>query len=141
MPILIAVVLVFLVQAVLHAQGAASDAIAVSNTGIDALVSQAVISAASAYGIEALKTAGWFPLITPATSARAMKIVGAFVALITSLGIHYQFDPTIGALTITGLTVAGIKDHGYDWLRSWVLQQITYDRVIDPPTTAVTGGA
>jgi hypothetical protein len=128
--------LILVGQAILFAQGAAANAVPVSNTGLDALVSQAVISAGAAYAFEGLKKAGWFTWVTPQTSGKVMKLIGAGVAFATALGIHYSFDPTAGIFTITGLTFATAKDHAYDWLRAWILQQSFYDQVIKTKETS-----
>jgi len=45
-------------------------------------------------------------------------------AFISGVGIHYKYDPALGALTITGLTAATIvsaavnaaKSYGFNWL-------------------------
>ena len=45
-------------------------------------------------------------------------------ALIAGVGIHYQYNPALGALTITGLTfpaiyaagVSAMKSYGFNWL-------------------------
>ena len=45
-------------------------------------------------------------------------------AVISGVGIHYKYDPAVGALTITGLTLATVvtagvsaaKSYGFNWL-------------------------
>lgn len=53
--------------------------------------------------------------------SRTLAWIAAFIS---GVGIHYKYDPALGALTITGLTAATIvsavvnmgKSYGFNWL-------------------------
>ncbi len=57
-------------------------------------------------------------------SAGLNRTVAWIASLIAGVGIHYKYDPALGALTITGLTGTAIisaavnatKSYGFNWL-------------------------
>ena len=102
----------------------------------------AIVSAASAYVIQMLKNAKWFPVISDKTTKWGQIAFSALVALCTSLGVHYSYDATAGQLVITGLLASSLYDHAVDWLRTFILQQLTYDVAINrerPPAITEVG--
>lgn len=120
-------------QVILHAQGSAPGAVQVSNTGLESLTTQAVISGVTAYVLEAIKSWKWFPWFNDTLSSRAKTIVGLVAALATSLGVHASFDAAAagGTLILTGVGWSALAEHGYDAARAWFFQQVVYDKVID----------
>lgn len=54
--------------------------------------------------------------------SKIARIVGALVAAIATVGIHFVWDPTAGSLTITGLTWAALGAGLWAWLQQYVVQ-------------------
>lgn len=56
-------------------------------------------------------------------SAGLNRTLSWLVAMVTGIGIHWHYDPALGALTITGLTLAAVtsaaintaKSYGFNW--------------------------
>jgi hypothetical protein len=71
------------------------------------------------------------------------RLMAWVAALIAGVGIHYHYDPSLGALTITGLTGAAIysaavsatKSYGFNWL---IYNTAVKNRAAD--VSAVAGG-
>ncbi len=95
----------------------------------DLIGGQITGSAIIVYLLQVLKNWRWFSWLD-ATTDRRNRIVAIALAGLTALGIHAQFDATGGVLTITGLTLAGIADGLWDWIRSFVIQELIYRGVI-----------
>lgn len=55
----------------------------------------------------------------------------AFLAAISALGIHTEFDSAEGSLLITGLSATSVVKFGGEWVRQWALQQWTYQTMRD----------
>lgn len=91
-----------------------------------------IVSAGAAYVMQWLKKSAWFPALSTESTALYQRGFAVLVAVITSLGIHYSYDATLGTLTVTGLVGSQLYDHGVDFLKSFVLQQLTYDAAIKP---------
>jgi|GraSoiStandDraft_29_1057270.scaffolds.fasta_scaffold2489831_1 hypothetical protein len=97
----------------------------------DIVTTQITASALVVYGMELLKKASWLPWINRSTDT-VNRIVAGTLAVGTALGIHTKFDPQHGTLLITGLTLASIAHFGFDWVRSFVFQEMIYKGVIKP---------
>lgn len=80
----------------------------------------------SSSGLEWLKRHEKISLISQETGYWVQRILGVVVAAAAALGVHYTYDPTAGALTITGLTAVGVWTMVSETLRTWVMQEITY---------------
>jgi len=93
---------------------------------------QVLIGVAMSYVLQWLKVQKWFPLFTEGMSKYGKVIISGVVAAGSALGIHFGYDPTLGSLTITGLTLAhvwaGILAFGY----SFVAQHASYELLIHP---------
>jgi hypothetical protein len=103
----------------------------------DIVTTQITASALVVYGLELLKNASWFPWINRSSDA-VNRIVAGILAVATALGIHTKFDPQHGTLLITGLTLASVAHFGFDWLRSFVFQEMIYKGVIKPRVVTTT---
>lgn len=99
----------------------ASDVMPVQ-TDLPAIISSSAISVAI---IQAMKNSDWpiFKAITQDSSG-LNRFLAWFAAVIAGVGIHWHFDSSLGALTITGLTSQAImsaavnacKSYGFNWL-------------------------
>jgi len=96
-----------------------------------------VVSAATAYVMQWLKNSAWFPALSAASSKWYQRGFALVLAVATSLGIHYSYDATVGALTITGLVGSSLYDHIVDFVKSFVMQQLTYDAAINPRAAVI----
>ncbi len=96
---------------------------------MDSAISQLTISAIIVWLIDKLKGASWFPVLTPQSSERFKQVVGGIAATVASLGITYHYDPTLGVLTIGGLTLASIGNFAWVWAQNFVTQQVLYHGV------------
>ena len=67
----------------------------------------------------------WIPMID-FDSARANRVVAGILAVITSLGIHAQYNGADGSLLVTGLSWASILPLSGEALRQFILQQLIY---------------
>lgn len=97
----------------------------------DIVTAQITASAVVVYGVELLKKSPWFPWIHRSSDAVNRTIAGV-MAVGTALGIHAKFDAEHGTLLITGLTLASVAHFGFDWLRSFVFQEMIYKGVVKP---------
>lgn len=87
--------------------------------------------------IQWMKNTKWFPVIS-ADTAKLNRVLAVVASGITAFGIHHTFDASAGTLTITGLTLAGIYHGGWQWLRSYMVQEITYQKLVKEPAPAAT---
>ncbi len=63
-------------------------------------------------------------------SAGLNRTISWLAAVIAGLGIHYQFDPTVGSLTITGLTAAALWHTGVDSAKSYAFNWLIYNTTL-----------
>lgn len=77
-------------------------------------------------GLEWLKKHPAVSLISQSTAFYIQRLVSIAVAAAAALGVHYTYDPAAGALTITGLTAAGLWTMTSETVRSWVTQEVMY---------------
>jgi hypothetical protein len=65
------------------------------------------------------------------------------MALFSSLGIIFTFDPDAGTLLITGLSLTAIVTAAWTWVQQVVLQQIVYRGAVKetPAGAKVTAAA
>ena len=91
----------------------------------DLVISQVTLSAVVVVILQHLKSASWFPWLTQETE-KAKRIVAAFAAALTAIGIHYNYDATTGTLMFTGITVAAIGHGIWHWIQSYAFQEVLY---------------
>lgn len=63
-------------------------------------------------------------------SAGLNRTISWLAAVIAGLGIHYQYDPSVGALTITGLTAAALWHTGVDSAKSYAFNWLIYNTTV-----------
>lgn len=97
---------------------------------MDSAISQLTLSAVVVWLLEWLKGAGWFPLVSGASSERMKRLFGASVAALAAVGITYQYDPTAGVLVISGLTLSSVGHFAWVWLQNFVSQQLIYHGIV-----------
>ena len=97
---------------------------------MDSTISQLTASAIIVWVIEKLKGASWFPVLTPQSSERFKQIIGAIAAALTAVGITYQYNPDLGVLTISGLTISSMAQFVWAWAQNFVSQQVLYHGVV-----------
>jgi hypothetical protein len=84
----------------------------------------------SATGLESLKKAEKFSLITEQTTTLVQRALGIALAAAAAVGVHYTYDATAGRLVIDGLTLTGIWTMFTETVRTWVVQELTYRAAI-----------
>jgi hypothetical protein len=93
---------------------------------MDTLPYQLVLALGAVLGIEALKKAGWFPLVGPGKES-INKVFAVLVAAAAATGIAWSsaFDASAGTLTVTvtGLTSASIYKGLWAFIQQWIWQQ------------------
>lgn len=94
---------------------------------------QLIIASISAFVIEHLKKAAWFPWLTEYEDG-FNRFVAIAVAVCASIGIAFTYDATAGTLLITGLTWESVQAVGWTSVKQWVLQQLVYKGVVKPDT-------
>lgn len=86
-----------------------------------------------------LKKSRWFPFLHEWSATWWKVLVSALTAAMSAAGISAQFDPVIGQLVVTGLTLTGIGHallaFGVSWLSQHALYEGVARRVL--PTKAI----
>lgn len=95
----------------------------------DILSTQVVINAIAVFVIQHVKESKWFPWLTVETS-KLNRIAAIAIAGLATLGVNYSFDHTTGTLMITGLTLTGIGTALWNWIVSFVSQQIIFKATV-----------
>lgn len=53
-------------------------------------------------------------------------------SLVSGVGIHYHYDPSLGALTITGLTLSAVYSAGVNASKSYGFNWLIYNLAVKP---------
>lgn len=93
------------------------------------IVDQASYALFFSFLIQWVKNAKWFPFVN-ADTATLNKFLAVLASGATALGMHFTFDSATGTLAITGLTFWGIYHGGVLWVRSWLIQEIAYQKLV-----------
>jgi hypothetical protein len=84
-----------------------------------------------AFVLEALKKNKYFPFLKPEHTANYKRFVAFFAALISTIGVHYTFDPEARVLAIA-IPTFGQFAHGiYELIKQLVFQQAAYRGLIE----------
>lgn len=75
--------------------------------------------------INYVKNSAYFPWIGKAQT-NLLRVVAAVTSAITAAGIHYTWSPESRQLVFTLPTLAGMFAFGVAWVKSFVVQEITY---------------
>jgi hypothetical protein len=97
-------------------------------------------SAVTVWLIQKLKEASWFKMLTP-SSTTMNRLASVVAAILTATGIHVAFNS--GTLTVTGLTGMAILTAGIAWVKSFVMNELIYQGIVNRPTNVpvtVAGG-
>lgn len=100
---------------------------------MESAISQLTVSTIIVWAIERLKGASWFPVLTPESTERFKQVVGAIFAGLAAVGVTYTYDPNLGVLTISGLTISSIANFAWTWVQNFVVQQGVYHGVMKKP--------
>jgi hypothetical protein len=93
---------------------------------------QVIIGFIMPFVLQMLKRASWFPLLTERTD-KIIKIAwSAVVAAGSALAISFAFDPTLGQLTVTGLTWGNLGNGLLAFAVSMISQQVSYRTLLKP---------
>lgn len=76
--------------------------------------------------IQWVKKQRWIPFIDHCNTANINRFVAAFMALATSIGIHFKYDGSDGSLLVTGLSLSSILPLAGEAIRQFVVQQLIY---------------
>jgi len=97
--------------------------------------SQVIYAAVTAWVIERLKRASWFPVVTQQTE-RVNKVLAAVFAALGTVGIlvAHTWEPTSHTLTITiaGLTAMNVVTFAWNFLGQYVLTKGAYHLAVKP---------
>lgn len=97
------------------------------------MLSQVVIAYLATRLIEALKRWSGLPFMTAGTD-KINKVVGAFIALLATIGITVatSWESSTGtlAITVSGLTIGNALGFAWHWLQQFVLQQAAYHGIV-----------
>lgn len=96
------------------------------NTVENQVIFNAIIVAA----LQWLKNAKWFPWLS-AETAKLNRVIAILASGAAAIGVHSTFVG--GVLTITGLSWAVIGPGLYNWLQSFVFQQLIFKATISNP--------
>lgn len=95
------------------------------------IVWSAVLAWMSAKGIEMAKNSKLVPWINTHTED-VNRWTARIIALIAAIGVHVTFDGNAGVLTVTGLTLLGIRDSALEYARQYMFQSIAYSKFVKP---------
>lgn len=102
-------------------------------TGLDNPAAQGGAAIAASMAIQYLKNAGWASWFTRET-AKANLGLSLVIAFLTSVGIHWTWDPATDTIGIIG--VAGFFKHGlWEWIIQWIGQHASYKGLVVPAET------
>lgn len=90
--------------------------------------------------IQWLKNTKLVPFINQ-HSAGMNRTLSWLAAFFSGLGIHYHYDATAGALTITGLTAGVILHTGWDATQQYFAQWLIYRGIVKGPAADVAAVA
>lgn len=93
------------------------------------IVWSAVLAWMAAKGIEMLKASSWVPAVN-FDSETLNRWVARGVALVAAFGVHMTFDSAAGTLTITGLTMLGLRDSILEYARQYMFQEVAYKKFV-----------
>jgi len=92
------------------------------------LTNQVVYGVIGNWVIGFLKRTAWVPFIN-ANSAKLTRAMTIGIAFVSALGIEYTYSYTLDGhflLDLGGLTFASLSGHAYQFLVSYIFQQIPY---------------
>jgi len=93
---------------------------------------QVVIGVVMSYLLEFLKKVSWFPVLTEQSTKFIKQVFSVLVAAGAALAISFSFDPTLGRLTIDGLTWTNMGHGLITFLLSLIVQHGTHTVLIKP---------
>lgn len=94
---------------------------------------QVVLSALMVWLLQFMKKSSLVPWLS-AETPKLNRAAAVVTSLGTALGIHITFSADQGVLMITGLTLAGIGHFAWQWLVSFVSQQVLFQATVKAPT-------
>lgn len=100
------------------------------------LQSQLSLALLVPYILQWLKGQKWFTLMDY-QSGVTNRIISALVAGAAGFGVAFSFNSAAGALTITGLTVAGVWQGALHIAQQFLMQHAAYKVLIAPPQTGL----
>lgn len=102
---------------------------------MDTLGANFVVGIVVVYVLETVKRVRAIPWVTQETRKlnRALSLAMAAAA---AVGVHFNFDPDAGVLTIAGLQLSSIVHGVWEWVKQASLQQFTYDVAVQPHRSA-----
>lgn len=105
---------------------------------MDQLSNQVIFNAIIVAALQWLKNSKWFPWLSKETG-NINRIIAVILSGAAAIGVHTNFDHATGVLTITGLTFATISTGLYEWLRSFVIQQLVFKATVQQPASYTIG--
>jgi len=93
---------------------------------------QVLIGLVASFVIQWLKKASWFPVLTEQSDKILKVVFSALVAAGSAIAVSFSFDPTLGQLTVTGLTWANVVGGLQAFLIALLAQQFGYRALIKP---------
>lgn len=81
--------------------------------------------------LQKAKTASWFPLVNAGTD-KFNRFLSALAAAAATIGITWQYDPTGGVLTVSGLTLASVGSFLMTFISQGAIQEGLYRGLFKP---------
>jgi len=97
----------------------------------DLVISQVTYSTLAVMALQWLKRSRFAPFITFETDA-LNKMVAAFFAAMTAVGIHAQYDSVAHTLMITNITFMAVAHGVWHFVQSFSFQELIYHGVLKP---------
>jgi hypothetical protein len=97
---------------------------------MEVLGDQVGFAVVTSYLLERLKRAPWFTILTPESSASVKRWFSILAAIVTTVGVHYAFDPDARQIVIQ-LPDWDQALHGLaDVVKQFAFQQAAYATTI-----------
>ena len=101
----------------------------VSNVVLSTFTSSAVV----VWLMQLIKKSKWLTFVEEGKPA-LNRFVSVVAAAAANLGLSYTWDAQTHALTIAGLSVAGMLAMGWHWLNHYAMQETIYQMAVNKPT-------
>jgi hypothetical protein len=102
-----------------------------ATTQLNEVVSQIAIAGLVAYALEFMKKSKLFPWINM-EKKKLQRTLAMLAALVTAIGVHYQYDAATTQFVISGSLLA-LRHGMWEFGKQVLFQQMIYDGIIRDP--------
>lgn len=99
---------------------------------LDPLTTQVVLNVVMAWLLEKIKNSPLVPLLD-SSKPKLNRFMAIVASGLTALGVHLTTaHPDTGTyvITVTGITGSGLATSAFHWLKSFIFQEIAYQKLI-----------